>query len=1010
MSDFQTNWVNWGGSIDIRPRAVFTPASPSDIAKVITTANQQNRRVRVCGSGWSFSDVAVSHDYVVELSGLNFILALSSLGQIWGHTAPGGSAPTPPMSVALGPPSALKPLTAASSRRFAHVLGGMVLRDLIVALDSPDLDSPNPGSPSAMPRRQWALPTMGGSAGQTLAGAVSTSVHGGDFDIAPIADMVRAIDLIAADGTRHWFEPGPPNSITDPRLLTAAFSHDPMPATLHYDDDEFRSVLVSMGCMGVIHSLIIEVVPQFGVSQRVGHSDWFTVKALLSKGLLFTLPPWPGVDIEAHPEPPTSAGVAFPAAPRGLEIFLNPYRMSDNYQSDPAPNRNCVLVSRAAAPSFDSPLPDGWCSGPDTFDEFWIVNDFKAGDATAARPIVDQLISALRCNTTGYPEAWSVTDTYGSNPWSVTNTGGQGQQQMLSVEFAVNSLRGGDLRFVDAMLAAFDVIVAQNIDAKLAGAFSLRYTLPSQALLAIQNFGLPITSAPRVCHIEIPCLKHVDALGDPLHQDKNAVGGLNMFELESSSAEHIIAFEKIARASGVHLHWGQMSLTNAHDPAGYAGFSTWQGVRHNLAKTGPGGVSENRAFENDFTIRYRISAVATSWDVVGEALLPGSPTDTPAAAETVVDGILDASAAFPPLAYATPADLIEVLAINPDGNVCWNMQTQPNASLTAPADDFYGWNWIQQKDPGDTPNVLPVRFAGRLAVGFNRGNSHPEVFALNLDDRRIYHAWRGQFSDQSWNSWTLLDGDDTFASAPDVAMGAGDNLVVVARRTDNRIRYRDQKSELGIIGWNSWSSLPAEPPGVTFTGDPCIAADADGKLEVFTRDTGGLLWHSVQNQPKSDSGWADWIQLSTTPITSDPAVGRNASGTLELFAAGSSSALWHLAQTSPGDWSGAGDWIQISAPGMLAPPSRPSVVSNHGNLEVCAALTTGDIAHFNQNGGNWLTALLPCRSPRGDLSASSAPCLAINEDGRLEVFVKTVNDLVQHVAQDATGNWPFSVG
>jgi hypothetical protein len=89
------------------------------------------------------------------------------------------------------------------------------------------------------------------------------------------------------------------------------------------------------------------------------------------------------VTIDAHPQPPTSAGVAFQAVPRGLEIFLNPYRVSDNYQTDPAPNRSCVLVSRAAAPSFDSPLPDGWCPGPGTFSEFFLINDFKAGDATS---------------------------------------------------------------------------------------------------------------------------------------------------------------------------------------------------------------------------------------------------------------------------------------------------------------------------------------------------------------------------------------------------------------------------------------------------------------------------------------------------------------------------------------------------------------------------------------------------------------------------------------------------
>jgi hypothetical protein len=1005
VSDFQSEWQDWGGTIDLRPREVFTPASPGDISAAITAANQQNRRLRVCGSGWSFSDIAVSRDYIMELSGLNSILALFSSGQVWGHTPPGGTSPDPPMSPALGPPGALMPAVAGSGRRFAHVLGGMVLRDLIVALDSPDLDSV-----ATAPRGQWALPTMGGSAGQTLAGAVSTSTHGGDFTLPPVADMVRAIDLIAADGTRHWFEPAPPAAITDPRLLTAAFAGDPLPAMLHYGDDEFHSVLVSMGCMGVIHSLIIEVVPQFGVSQRVGTSTWNTVKGLITSRALFTsLPPWPGVTIDPHPPVGTDpAGEPVQPASRGLEIFLNPYRMSDDYQADPAPDRNCVVVSRAASPAtFDPPLAPGWCPGPGPLEQFFIINGFKSGDAKAARPIIDGLMSVLRCATAGYPEAWSVTDTYGPDPWSVANTGGSGRGQAISVEFAVNSLRGADVRFVDAMLAAFDAIVAADLDAKLAGAFSLRYTLASSAPLAIQNFGFPPAAAPLVCHIEIPCIKHVDMLGNPLHQDENAIGGRNLFELESSSAEHITAFETIARDLGVHLHWGMMSLTSSHDPARYPGFATWQTVRHNLAKAGPTGASENRAFENDFTIRYRISATATGWDVVAQSLLPGSPTDTPAAAETVVSGILDASAAFPPLAFTNPAGCIEVLAINPDGNVCWNAQVKPNASLSVPMADFFPWNWVQQEDPGSTGSVLKVRFAGRIAIGFNRGDGHPEAFTLNLDDGKIYHAWRNQFSDQTWQSWTALDGSDTFASAPDVAMGGNDNLVVVARRADNQIMYRDQRSDLGVIGWNGWSPLPASPAGVTFTGDPCVGGNTDGTLEAFTRDTGGAVWRSVQTQPASNASWASWIQIGMTPVTGDPAVGRNASGTLELFAAGSTAALWHIPQSSPGDWSGSGDWSQISAPAPLRPPARPSVISDGTNLQACAVLTTGDIAHFNQNGGSWLTSLLPCQSPRGDLSASSAPCLAVNQDGRLEVFVKTLNDLVQHVAQDAAGTWPF---
>lgn len=997
MAEFGFEFENWAGTTDFRPRRVFAPASAADVATAIRTANSQNRRIRVCGSAWSYSGVQVSHDYVMDLFRMNAILGLASAGQLWGHPGPVNSPP-------LGPPTALLPSVASSSRCFAHVQAGIVLRDLIVALDSPGADS----GPTS--RGRWALPTMGGSAGQTLAGVISTSSHGGDFTLPPVADMVRAIDLIAADGSRHWFEPASPASITDPAALTAVFADGPMPPVLHYDDDQFNAVLVSMGCMGVIQSMIIEVVPQFGVSQRVGTSTWNTVKGLITSGALFTsLPPWPGVKIDPHPPIRTTPGRPAEPTPRGMEIFVNPYRKSDDYQSDPAPDRDCIVVSRAVSPSFDAPLAAGWCPGLPLSEQLVIINGFKAGTAKAARLAIDAVIAASRCPTTGYPAAWSVTDTYGANPWAVSNPDGAGRGPVDSIEFAVSNIGGADVAFVDAMLAAVDAILAGNLDAKLAGAFSLRYTLTSQALLAIQNFApYPAGPPPLVCHVEVPCYKHVDGVGNVLHQDEDPIGGRNPFEMESSSAEHVVAFEKIASASGVHLHWGMMSLTGSHHPASYIGFGTWQEVRHDLAKIAAG-PSENRAFENDFTIRYRISAAAAGWDVVGESLLPGSPTDTPAAAETVVNGIIDASAGFPPAAFRNPRGHIEVLAINPDGNVCWNMQVTRNASLTQPMADFFSWNWVQQEDPSSTGSVLHVRFAGRLAVGFNRGNGHPEVFALNLDDGKIHHAWRDQFSDRTWQSWRALDGDDTFVSSPDVAMGGNDNLVVVARRADGRICRRDQNSVLGVIGWNGWSALAAAPAGVVFAGGPCLGRNSDGTLEVFTRDTGGLVWRAVQAEPKSDAEWSGWTQIGSAPVACDPAVGHNpGAGTLELFASGGGPGLLHLPQSAPGSWAGAGDWRRVPAPGELALSARPSVTVKGPNLQVCALLADGDVVHYDQNGGRWLVHLLPCSSARGDLFATSAPALAVNDDGRLEVFVKTVNDMVQHVAQNAIGRWPLT--
>jgi hypothetical protein len=46
------------------------------------------------------------------------------------------------------------------------------------------------------------LETMGGSSGQTLAGAISTGTHGGDIFMGPLADCVLAIHLVGAGGTQ----------------------------------------------------------------------------------------------------------------------------------------------------------------------------------------------------------------------------------------------------------------------------------------------------------------------------------------------------------------------------------------------------------------------------------------------------------------------------------------------------------------------------------------------------------------------------------------------------------------------------------------------------------------------------------------------------------------------------------------------------------------------------------------------------------------------------------------
>ena len=92
--------------------------------------------------------------------------------------------------------------------------------------------------------------------GKTIAGAISTGTHGGDFDRPPLADAVHAIYLVGkgtalgTGGTHHWIEPKS-RQITDPARIRAAFPCI-QPANIHYDDEMLRAVLVAMGAKGVI--------------------------------------------------------------------------------------------------------------------------------------------------------------------------------------------------------------------------------------------------------------------------------------------------------------------------------------------------------------------------------------------------------------------------------------------------------------------------------------------------------------------------------------------------------------------------------------------------------------------------------------------------------------------------------------------------------------------------------------------------------------------------------------
>jgi hypothetical protein len=151
-------------------------------------------------------------------------------------------------------------------RFFFHVEAGITIAELgaLLSHQSPRL----------------SLQAISGSPGATLAGALSTATHGAEFNWPPLIDRVKAVHLVGPCGLHWWIEGD--ESIADPEKLRHAYPHidwhriitgkNPVGGIL--PQDWLNAVVVSMGSMGVIHSVVVEVVPLFGVREVVVQKTW----------------------------------------------------------------------------------------------------------------------------------------------------------------------------------------------------------------------------------------------------------------------------------------------------------------------------------------------------------------------------------------------------------------------------------------------------------------------------------------------------------------------------------------------------------------------------------------------------------------------------------------------------------------------------------------------------------------------------------------------------------------
>jgi hypothetical protein len=281
--------VNWNGEIPFSNEKLWKPGTLQELVEVVARATEKNKELRAFGTRWAFEDIAVSADWAIEMDALDkpldYVLAANP------------SVLTPFWQRMLGPQDPLDPFVP---RRLVHVEAGIRIAALSELLDA----------------RGLSLPVLGGSNGQKLGGAVSTSTHGGEWREPPLPDLIRALHLVTAGGRELWIE-----RETEPLTVGATLPLPCADAEVIRDDEIFKAALVACGRFGVIYSVVLEVVDKFRVVEDICIPRRAEVMRALRDGIvgggLLFQPLFDMLD-QFSPAAPDAAG-----EPRFFQILMN---------------------------------------------------------------------------------------------------------------------------------------------------------------------------------------------------------------------------------------------------------------------------------------------------------------------------------------------------------------------------------------------------------------------------------------------------------------------------------------------------------------------------------------------------------------------------------------------------------------------------------------------------------------------------------------------------------------
>ena len=391
-----------------------------NLQRVVRDAEADGQPLRAMGTAWSFSPCAMTDGYAVN------VLSLSRVLQVWSAGD-------------LEDPSELGAVVLAQAGARVGALNDFLMT------------------------KARSLRTMGGRGGQTIGGAALTGSHGSQIDQRPIPDQIRGVHLIGKGGESLWIE-----AASRPLVTAAWAQREGM--ELVRDDDLLNAVVVSVGCLGLVHAVAIETVDGFNL-------DFHRVRKKLDPELRALME---SLDFGAGYPLPGGTG-----RPYHFEVVINPYAVD-------ASDGVSLTVCWKKAFQVPPPPPGGGSIQPGA-----VVGDLLAALAGLAPGAVPSTLQLLLNQQ--YPPKQVNAPFAVVFPRNVPIG-----FKPLAAELALPVAQAG--RALDAILDEIDASRAQHHYA-YPGLVSFRYSQATRALIGMAQFEPTVT-------IEFPCMSGVNGTAD----------------------------------------------------------------------------------------------------------------------------------------------------------------------------------------------------------------------------------------------------------------------------------------------------------------------------------------------------------------------------------------------------------------------------------------------------------------------------------------------------------------